>query len=134
MDFRVFGSHFWGIAFGETSVKQFRVEGLTLMIRATRSRSSRPNHMRSLLDALQTLRPVNLRRLPSGFHSVAKQASFCVAFQSDFNGFWEGFFSNKIQKFSQRSHALLLAPAVSHAQTSSMRLSGSHAATKPTMS
>ena len=63
--------------------------GLTLMIRATRGRSSRPNHMLSLLDALQTLRPVDLRRLPRQFHSVAKRASLYIAFGTDFQGFWK---------------------------------------------
>ena len=38
---------------------KMKVAGLTLMIRATRSRSSRPNHMPSHLDALQTKPPVN---------------------------------------------------------------------------
>ena len=46
------------------------------MIRATKGTSRRPNHMPSHLDALLTPAPVNLRRLPRGFHSVAKQASF----------------------------------------------------------
>ena len=65
----------------------FQVEDLALMIRATRGRSRRPNHMRSPLDALQTPTPVDLRRLPGEFHSVAKQASFNVAFWSNFGGF-----------------------------------------------
>ena len=43
--------------------------------------------MRSLFDALQTLRPVNFRRLAGDFHSVAKQASFSIAFCSNFGGF-----------------------------------------------
>ncbi len=51
--------------------------------------SSRPNHMLGLLDALQTLRPVDLRRLPRQFHSVAKRASLYIAFGTDFQGFWE---------------------------------------------
>ena len=50
---------------------------------------TRPNHMPSHLDALQTMRPVNLRRCPGNFHSVAKQASFRVAFRSVFGGFWK---------------------------------------------
>ena len=52
---------------------------------------SRPNHMPSHLDALQTMPSVDLRRGPGGFHSVAKQASFRVALRSDFKGFWSGF-------------------------------------------
>ena len=68
-----------------------QVADLTLMIRATRGRSSRPNHMRSHLDALQTTASVTLRRLPRGFHNVAKQASFSVAFWSDFEGFGNDF-------------------------------------------
>ena len=52
--------------------------------------------MPSHLDALQTPTPVNLRRFPREVHSVAKQASFCIAsrryfswFWSDFRRFWE---------------------------------------------
>ena len=43
--------------------------------------------MRSPLDALQTPAPVNLRRLAGEFHSVAKQASFNIAFRVDLEGF-----------------------------------------------
>ena len=39
----------------------FQVAELTLMIRATRGRSRRPNHMRSPVDALQTPTPVDFR-------------------------------------------------------------------------
>ena len=42
------------------------------------------------LDALQHPTPVNFRRLAGELHSVAKQASFSIAFQSDFEGFWGG--------------------------------------------
>ena len=51
--------------------------------------------MLSQLDALQRPRPVDFRRLPRGFHSVAKQASFRIAFRSDFERIWKdlGFFS-----------------------------------------
>ena len=66
------------------------------MIRATRSRSSRPNHMPSHLDALQTMISVAFRRFLGRLHSVAKQASFDIASGSDFGGlrsdfgrFWE---------------------------------------------
>ena len=45
--------------------------------------------MRSLLDALQTLSPFNFRRLWREFHSLANQASFCIAFGRDFGGFWK---------------------------------------------
>ena len=62
------------------------------MIRATKGISMdgwrRPNHMRSHMDASQAMPPVNLRRFVGDFHSVAKQASFGVAFRSDFRGFW----------------------------------------------
>ena len=64
-----------------------QVADLTLMIRATRGTSRRLNHMRSPLDDFQTLRPFNLRRLAGGVHSVAKQASFSIAFWSNFGGF-----------------------------------------------
>ena len=43
--------------------------------------------MLGLLDALQTLRPIDFRRLPRQFHSVAKRASFYIAFGRDFCGF-----------------------------------------------
>ena len=74
------------------------------MIRATRGRSmdgwmdgwSRPNHMPSHLDALQTPGPVAFRRFVGRLHSVAKQASFNIAlprvfcgFGSNFGRFWE---------------------------------------------
>ena len=49
---------------------------------------SRPNHMPSHLDAIQTMVSVDLRRLAGDFHSVAQQASFRVAFRRDFRGFW----------------------------------------------
>ena len=51
----------------------------------------RPNHMHSHLDALQAMAPFNFRRVPHGFHSVAKQASFRIAFQIDFGGFGSDF-------------------------------------------
>ena len=81
--------------FGRILGEAFQVEELALMIRATRGRSmdgwmdgwSRPNHMPSHLDALQTMIPVDLRRLAGGLHGVAKQASLSVAFRSDFEGF-----------------------------------------------
>ena len=47
---------------------------------------SRPNHMPSHLDALQTMSSVDLRRVPGEFHSVAKQASLSIAFRRDFGG------------------------------------------------
>ena len=67
----------------------FQVEDLALMIRATRGRSRRPNHMHSHLDALQAMTPVTLRRLASEAHSVAKQALIYIAFGAHFQGFWE---------------------------------------------
>ena len=48
---------------------------------------SRPNHMPSHLDAIQTMISVSFRRLPRGSHSFAKQASFYVAFGTDVGGF-----------------------------------------------
>ena len=64
-----------------------QVADLTLMIRATRGRSRRPNHMRGPLDALQTPTPVALRRFPRGLHNVAKQASFNIVFGVDLESF-----------------------------------------------
>ena len=43
--------------------------------------------MRSPFDSPQAMGSVNLRRLPGGFHSVAKQASFNIAFGVDLGGF-----------------------------------------------
>ena len=45
--------------------------------------------MRSHLDALLAMTPVDFRRVPSDFHSVAKQASFYIALGVYFQGFWE---------------------------------------------
>ena len=44
--------------------------------------------MDSHIGSPKAMRPVNLRRLPGGLHSVAKQASFYIAFGTDFGGFW----------------------------------------------
>ena len=35
--------------------------------------------------------PVDSRRFPRGLHSVAKQASFCIASRNDFSRFWNNF-------------------------------------------
>ena len=43
--------------------------------------------MLSQIDALQRPGPDALRRFSREFHSVAKQASFRIAFRSDFGGF-----------------------------------------------
>ena len=43
--------------------------------------------MLSQLDALQRPVPVGFCRLPGDLHSVAKQASFRIAFRNDFGGF-----------------------------------------------
>ena len=48
----------------------------------------RPNHMRSQIGGPKAMPPVGLRRLPGELHSIAKQASFSVAFRSDFKDFW----------------------------------------------
>ena len=52
--------------------------------------------MHSRMDALQTMVPVNLRRVANNLHSVAKQASFQTLFfrvpgrfYSDFGRLWE---------------------------------------------
>ena len=64
-----------------------QVADLTLMIRATRGRSRRPIHMRSHIGNPKAMTPVDFRRGRGGFHSVAKQASFNIAFGADFKGF-----------------------------------------------
>ena len=58
------------------------------MIRANKGKSRRPNHMRSPLDALQTPTPVDFRRFPRDFHSVAQQASFETPFVRVPSRFW----------------------------------------------
>ena len=45
--------------------------------------------MHSHLDALQAMGPVNFRRVASEVHSVAKQASFYIAWGAHFWGFWK---------------------------------------------
>ncbi len=66
------------------------------MIRATRSRSSRPNPLKDQGDSCKVLRRADFRRFPGDLHSVAKQALFetsffCVPgrFWSDLGRFWE---------------------------------------------
>ena len=73
----------------------FPVEELTLMIRAMKGRSRRPNHMCSHLNALQAMVPVDFRQGARDSHSVAKQASFNIAFGIDFQGFWKPKWSPK---------------------------------------
>ena len=63
----------------------------------------RPNHMRSPLDALQTPTPVNFRRLPRDFHSVAKQASFKTSFCRVPDRFWSEFKRFGEAKTNQKS-------------------------------
>ena len=64
-----------------------QVADLTLMIRATRGRSRRPNHMRGHIGIPKAMPPVDFRRAWGEFHNVAKQASFYIAFGTDFGGF-----------------------------------------------
>jgi len=54
------------------------------MIRATSSRSTRPNHMSNQIDSPKAPRWANFRRGPGALHSVAKQALFRIAFRVDF--------------------------------------------------
>ena len=44
--------------------------------------------MQSHFRSPKVATPVNIRRFPGDFHSVAKQASFYIAFGKDFGGFW----------------------------------------------
>ena len=43
--------------------------------------------MRSHIGSPKAMRPVDFRRVRGEFHSVAKQASFSIAFWSNFGGF-----------------------------------------------
>ena len=45
--------------------------------------------MLGLLNALQTLPPIDFRRLPRQFHSVAKRASLYIASGAHLQGFWK---------------------------------------------
>ena len=45
--------------------------------------------MRSQIGGPKAMPPVDFRRVWGGLHSVAKQASFYVAFGIDFPGFWK---------------------------------------------
>ena len=65
----------------------FRVEELTLRIRATRGRSSRPNPLKDPRDSRKAPSPANFGRFVGKLHSVAKQALFNIAFQSEFEVF-----------------------------------------------
>ena len=64
----------------------------------------RPNHMCSHLDALQAMGAVDFRRGPHDSHSVAKQASFYIAFGTDFQEFWKAKWTPKFdfQAFFRR--------------------------------
>ena len=53
-----------------------------LMIRATSSRSTRPNHMSNQIDSPKALRLGGLRLGAGDMNSVAKQAPFCIAFRA----------------------------------------------------
>ena len=79
---RVWGG--FGMDFGrilKRFLELFGGFGGQAMIRATKGKSSRPNHMCSHLDALQGMPPVAFRRLAGTFHSVAQLASIYVALQ-----------------------------------------------------
>ena len=54
------------------------------MIRATSSRSRRPNHLRSQIGSPKSVSPVNFSWFPGDLRSVAKQAPFRIAFRVDF--------------------------------------------------
>ena len=61
--------------------------------------------MHNNLDALQAMPPVSLRRGASDFHSVAKRASFYIAFGVHFQGFWK---AKWLPKFGFRGFFLTL--------------------------
>ena len=61
--------------------------------------------MRSHLDALQAMHPVNFRRAPRDSHSVAKQAAFYIALGAHFQGFWK---AKWLPKFGFRGFFLTL--------------------------
>ena len=56
------------------------------MIRATSSRSTRPNHMSNPIDSPKAPRPANFRRFAGDLHSVVKQTPFRIAFRLEFGG------------------------------------------------
>ena len=49
--------------------------------------SSRPNYMPSHFHGFKSVQSLNFRRVACGFHSVLEQASFDMAFRSDFEHF-----------------------------------------------
>ena len=51
-----------------------------------RKRSRRPNHLRSQIGSPKSVRSVSFRRLPGGFHRVAKPTPFRIAFRLKFGG------------------------------------------------
>ena len=57
-----------------------------LMIRATSSRSTRPNHMSNPIDSPKAPGPANFGRVVGELHSVTKQAPFRISFQVHFGG------------------------------------------------
>ncbi len=76
-----------------------QVEDLALMIRATRGRSSRPNHMPSLLNALQTLPPLisdDLRASSIALRNELRFTSLLGPIFKDFGRFWEANLEGKI--------------------------------------
>ena len=103
VDFQASRAYFWDPESHRIWRKMheaLQVAGLTLMIRATRGRSRRPNHMPSHFRSPKAMTPVNLRRGPGDFHSVAKQAWLCVALRSDFGGFGR---ARRVPKFDFRA-------------------------------
>ena len=78
--------------FGRIRVHEaFRVERLSLMIRATSSRSSRPNPLKDQGDSPKAPSPAAFGRFLGDLHSVATQASFSIALRSDFRAFGSEF-------------------------------------------
>ena len=57
-----------------------------LMIRATSSRSTRPNHMSNQIDNPKAPRLASLRRFAGDLHSVTKQTPLRVTFRVHFGG------------------------------------------------
>ena len=86
------------VDFGSKNVKNLKIfarvsmrkpkpsEQLVLMIRATSSRSTRPNHMSNPIDSPKAPRLADFGRVAADLHSVAKQTPFRVAFRVHFGG------------------------------------------------
>ena len=72
--------------FHERSLNAFYDSGTIYVTNLQDDENDNNQNMRSLLESPKIMAPVNFRRRPGGFHSVAKQAPFRIAFRLEFGG------------------------------------------------